>query len=140
VEITISFPASVTVSGLVLMSRQNHREHEGDIREYSLQTSGNGKDWRELQRGELVSTFAPQQILFSRSITTRFLKLVSISGFGSDQMTALAELAVIYAGPRLDEEGSPAIEYQRNRTATPEIDEGVDKRAKPTPTPGRRGF
>jgi hypothetical protein len=25
--------APVTISGLVLMPRQNHREHEGDIRE-----------------------------------------------------------------------------------------------------------
>jgi hypothetical protein len=52
-------------------------------------------------------------------------------------MTALAELAVMYVGPKLDDQGKPLMEYQRNRTATPEIDEGVDKRAKPKATPGR---
>jgi hypothetical protein len=134
-EIALTFPAPVAMSGLVLMPRQNHREHEGDIREYSVQVSDNGSDWREVRRGELGSTFEPQEISFGRTVTTRYLKLVSLSGFGTDKMTALAELAVIYAGPKLDDQGNPSIEYQRNRTATPEIDEGVDKRAKPSPTP-----
>jgi len=102
-----------------------------------VQVSDNGSVWREVQRGELGSTFAPQQITFARTVTTRYLKLVSLSGFGTDKMTALAELAIMYAGPRLDDQGNPTMEYQRNRTATPEIDEGVDKRAKPSPTPRR---
>ena len=136
-EMFVTFPSPVVMSGLVLMPRQNHREHEGDIREYSVQVSDNGSEWREVQRGELASTFAPQQITFARTITTRYLKLVSLSGFGADKMTALAELAVMYVGPRLDDQGNPTMEYQRNRTATPEIDEGVDKRAKPSPTPRR---
>lgn len=136
-EMVVTFPAPVTMSGLVLMPRQNHREHEGDIREYSVQVSDNGSEWREVQGGELGSTFAPQQIPFGGNVTTRYLKLVSLSGFGADKMTALAELAVMYAGPRLDDQGNPSMEYQRNRTATPEIDEGVDKRARPSPTPRR---
>ena len=136
-EMFVTFPAPVAMSGLVLMPRQNHREHEGDIREYSVQVSDDGSDWREVRRGELGSTFAPQPIPFARIITTRYLKLVSLSGFGTDKMTALAELAVMYAGPKLDDQGNPSMEYQRNRTATPEIDEGVDKRAKPKATPGK---
>ena len=138
VELVITFPLPVAMSGLVLMPRQNHREHEGDIREYSVQVSDDGNEWREARRGELVSTFAPQKIEFAKTITSRYLKLISLSGFGPDKTTALAELAVIYAGPRLVEKGNGAIEYQRNRTATPEIDEGPDKRAKPTPSPSRQ--
>ena len=61
-EITITFPTPVAIAGVVLMPRQNHREHEGDIREYALQVSDDGNDWREVARGELPSTFAPQQI------------------------------------------------------------------------------
>jgi hypothetical protein len=137
VEIVVTFAAPAPMTGLVLMPRQNHREHEGDIREYSVQVSDDGSVWREVQRGELGSTFAPQQITFARTVTTRYLKLVSLSGFGADKMTALGELAIMYAGPRLDDQGNPSMEYQRNRTATPEIDEGVDKRAKPSPTPRR---
>ncbi len=136
VDVVINFPAPVTMSGLVLMPRQNHREHEGDIREYIVQASDDGSEWRDVLRGELPSTFAPQQIEFPKTITARYLKLISLSGFGADKTTALAELAVMYAGPKLND-SKGTIEYQRNRSATPDIDEGtgVDKRTKPTPSP-----
>jgi hypothetical protein len=133
-ELVISFPAPVAMSGLVIMPRQNHREHEGDIREFSLQVSDDASNWREVLRGELLSTFAPQRIEFAKTLTTRYLKLVSLSGFGEDKRTALAEVAAIYVGPKLIETESGGIEYERNRTATPEIDEGPS-RAKPSPSP-----
>ena len=123
VDIVISFPAPVSMSGVVLMPRQNHREHEGDIRDYALQASDDGSIWHDVARGELLSTFAPQQIQFPRTVTTQYLKLVSLSGFGTDKTTALAELAVIYAGPGLSDSGG-SLTYQRNRSATPDIDEG----------------
>jgi beta-galactosidase len=132
VDIVVSFPSPVTMSGLVLMPRQNHREHEGDIKDYEVQISDDGTSWSGIARGELLSTFNPQSIAFSRPITTRFLKLISLSGFGPDKTTSLAELAVIYVGPKLNDSGIP-IEYQRNRSATPDIDEGPV--ARPTPSP-----
>ena len=106
VDLVISFPAPVAMSGLMLMPRQNHREHEGDIREYVVSVSDNGSEWHEVRGGELPSTFAPQRIDFSRTVTAQYLKFVSLSGFGPDQTTALAELAVIYAGPKLKDPGS----------------------------------
>ncbi len=138
VDIMINFPASVAMSGLVLMPRQNHREHEGDIREYVVQASDDGSDWRDVLRGELLSTFAPQQIEFPKKITARYLKLIALSGFGQDKTTALAELAVIYAGPKLSDSNG-TIEYRRNRSATPDIDEGTgaDKQPKPKASPVR---
>ena len=139
VSIAISFPAPVAMTGLVLMPRQNHREHEGDIREYMVQVSDDGNEWRDTARGELVSTFAPQQIRFADTIKARHLRLISLSGFGPDKTTALAELAVIYAGPKLAGSGAGPLEYQRSKTATPEIDEGTpgsDKQTMPkNPTP-----
>jgi len=138
VDFIINFPAPVAMSGLMLMPRQNHREHEGDIREYVLQASDDGSDWRDVVRGELPSTFAPQQIEFPRTITAKYLKFVSLSGFGTDKTTALAELAVIYAGPKLGEPGDGPMQYQRNKSATPDIDEGTGparKSSSPTPTP-----
>lgn len=101
VDIIVRFRASVAMSGLVLMPRQSHREHEGDIRGYAVQVSDDGSDWRDVARGELLSTFAPQQIEFSRTVNARYLKFISLSGFGSDKTTALSELAVMYAGPKL---------------------------------------
>jgi hypothetical protein len=118
------------------MPRQNHREHEGDIRAYVAQASDDGSDWRDVVRGELLSTFAPQQIEFPRTITARYLKLISLSGFGTDKTTALAELAVMYAGPKLNPSGG-TLEYQRNRSATPDIDEGPGAEPKPKASPAR---
>jgi hypothetical protein len=134
-EITVSLNAPTTISGVVLMPRQNHREHEGDIRELVLQTSDDGNVWSDIVRRELPSTFRPHVIEFSRPVTTKYLRLVALSGFGTDKTTSLAELAVIYAGPKLSDSGGP-MQYQRNRSATPDIDEGPDKpKPKPKPKP-----
>ncbi len=101
VEFVISFSAPVAMSGVVVMPRQNHREHEGDVREFAIQASDDGKVWGDIARGELLSNFAPQRIEFSRVNTARYLKFISLSGFGTDKTTALAEIAVIYAGAKL---------------------------------------
>ena len=135
-EFSVSFPKAVPFSGLVIMPRQNHRDHEGDIREYSVSISNDGKTWQEVKRGELFSTFDPQQISFGRTVNAKYLKLTSLSGFGSDKTTAIAELAIIYNGPKLPEDKNDP-EYQRSRSASTDIDEGVnadDKKPKPTPT------
>jgi hypothetical protein len=97
VDLKITLNAPVAISGVVLMPRQNHREHEGAIRGYALQVSDDGNEWREVARGELLSTFSPQQIEFIRPVTARYLKLIALSGFGTDKTTSLAELAVIRA-------------------------------------------
>jgi beta-galactosidase len=133
VELVISFPEPVPMAGLILMPRQNHREHEGDIRDFLIQVSDDASAWHEVRRGELVSTFAPQRIDFGRNVSAKYLKVTSLSGFGDDKRTALADLAVIYAGTKLNVPGS--IEYERNRSATPDIDEGSGARPKPSPTP-----
>ena len=108
-DLKITFSAPVDMAGVVLMSRQNHREHEGEIRGYLLQVSDDGEDWREVARGELLSTFAPQRIEFLHSVTARYLKLISLSGFGVDKTTSLAELAIIQPGLKV-----------KNATAPPE--------------------
>jgi beta-galactosidase len=101
VDLKIAFAAPVEMAGVLLMSRQNHREHEGDIRGYAIQVSDDGEDWREVARGELLSTFAPQRVGFINSVTARYLRLVALSGFGVDKTTSLAELAVIQPGSQV---------------------------------------
>ncbi len=135
-EFSVNFPKSVPFSGLVLMPRQNHRDHEGDVREYSVSISEDGKNWTEIKRGELVSTFDPQKILFGKTVSAKYLKFTSLSGFGNDKTTAIAELAIIYEGAKLPEDATD-LEYQRVKSASTDIDEGVnadDKKPKPTPT------
>ena len=124
-ELTIEFPNAVSFSGLVLMPRQNQRDHEGDIRGYAIQTSDDGANWTDLKRGELVSTFDPQKIIFAKNVTAKFLKIVSLSGFGNDKTTAIADLAVIYTGKQLPE-NTEDLEYKRVKSASTDIDEGVN--------------
>jgi hypothetical protein len=135
--LTISFGRRPTMTGLVVMQRQNHREHEGDVREYVVEVGEDGMPWREVARGELASTFEPQLIRFKQPVTAPRLRFTINSGFGPDTKAALAELAVIYAGPKLPEEPEDAPEYKRSRTATTDIDEGIAA-PQPSPTPARK--
>jgi hypothetical protein len=101
-ELTVTFPAPVAISGVVLMPRQNHREHEGEIRECVVSVSDDGNVWNDVNRVVLPSSFAPKNIPFSRTVSTKYLKLVSLSGFGPDKTTSIADFAVVYAGPKLE--------------------------------------
>jgi hypothetical protein len=128
----ISFPNAVSFSGLVIMPRQNHREHEGDIREYSIEISTDGTNWSEIKRGSLISTFDPQTIAFDRNVVAKLIKINSLNGFGNDKTTALADVAVIYTGPKLPD-SDEELEYKRSKAASPDIDEGAapdDKKPK----------
>ena len=122
--LTIDFPQAVEFSGLVVMPRQNHRDHEGDVRDYLLETSDNGADWRELKRGALVSTYDQQQIDLGRTINARHLRFTALSGFGADKTAAIAELALIYKGPPLPE-NSGGLDYKRVKSASSDIDENL---------------
>lgn len=131
--LTIAFAQPVSFSGLVVMPRQNHRDHEGDVREYAVEVSDDGIAWRELTRGALGSTFDQQTIPFGRAVSAKFVKFVALSGFGDDKTVSIAELAVIYTGPRLPD-NPDLLEYKRVKSASSDIDEGVnadDKKKKP---------
>ena len=63
-RIEISFPAPVAMDGLIVMPRQNQREHQGDIRDYKIESSDDGTNWQEIASGQLASTFDEQKISF----------------------------------------------------------------------------
>jgi hypothetical protein len=125
--LTIAFPAAVPFDGLVLMPRQNHRDHEGDVREWQVAVSDDGTAWRDVRRATLGSTFDPQTIRFD-GVSARWLRLTALSGFGADRASALADVAVSYTGPALpDEDGE--LQYQRSRSTSSDVDEaGMDDR------------
>ncbi len=126
-ELTIRFPNPVEMSGLVIMNRQNHRRREGDIKEYVIEQSTDGKQWQTLTTGSLESTFDPQTIDFGKTIKTSSLKLRSVSGFGADMAASLAEVAVIYAGPSLTDEAVETAAYRKVASATEEMFEGINE-------------
>ncbi len=123
-KIEISFPKPVAMNGLIVMPRQNQREHQGDIREYQIESSDDGTNWQAVADGQLASTFDGQKISFGKTVTAKELKLTAISGFGTDNAAALAEFAVIYAGPKIVDNAATEMEYKNIRTASPDIDAG----------------
>ena len=121
-QLTITFARSVPFNGLVLMPRQNHRDHEGDMRELLIQVSDDGSTWRDVQRATLGSTFDPQTVTFAQGVTARYLKLTSLAGFGADRASALADVAIMYTGPSLKGDGGE-MQYQRSRSSSVDVDE-----------------
>jgi hypothetical protein len=127
-ELTVEFPQAVPFDGLVLMPRQNHRDHEGDVREWRIEASDDGQQWREVKRATLGSTFEPQKVLFERGVSARYLKLTALSGFGNDATSAIADVAIMYTGPALPTEANET-EYQRSRSTSADVDEaGMDEK------------
>lgn len=133
-ELTVRFPQPVAMNGLVLMPRQNDRDHLGDTREYTVEISDDGQNWKQVLHSRLASTWEPQQVQFPQTVTTRQLRFTSLSGFGNDTSTALAELAVIYAGPKLQDHSGGTIEYHRSQSTSTDVDEGPGSPAR-TNTP-----
>jgi beta-galactosidase len=130
--LTVIFPAPVPMNGLVLMSRQNDRNHIGDTQAYQIEAANGDGPWQKIVSGELASTWDPQTIHFPKTVTATRLKFIARSDFGDDHSTALAELAVRYAGPKLSDTGSGEIHYRYVPTASPDVDAGGNPSARPS--------
>jgi beta-galactosidase len=125
-NLTVRFPEPVAMEGLVIMPRQNDRDHLGDVRTYTIEVSDDGEQWRVVTSGQLASTWAPQRLAFPATITAKELRFTASSGFGRDTSAALAELAVLYGGPKLGSNDSGTVEYRRSRSTSTDVEEGGD--------------
>jgi hypothetical protein len=86
----------------------------------------------------LSSTWEPQTITLDQAATTRHLRLTAHSGFGKDTSTALADIAVLYAGPPMPENtGADEIRYQRSRSTSTDVDEGQSPADPPPNQPAK---
>ncbi|BCJ95530.1 beta-galactosidase [Anaerocolumna cellulosilytica] len=112
----------LTIKGLLYMARQNEREHKGDIKGCRIQAFIDG-DWQVVYDGNLVSSYAPIEILFSKEVTTDKVRFTGLYGFSAenipvftknkegwylqykdyaDTTAAIAELLFIPAGSSID--------------------------------------
>lgn len=144
-EIEISFPSLTEMSGIVYMPRQNHRDHEGAIKDYLIQISTDGKDWIDVMKGEFESSFDPKKVIFTKKVEAAKLKLIALSGFGyeivhhwsktskgwycqtgpyEDNSLSIGEIAVICPNiANTDSSEGLSIEYKEVKTATTDIDQ-----------------
>ncbi len=125
-ELIVTFPASVAMNGVVILPRQNDRDHTGDVKNFSITTSADGTNWNTAAQGELASTWSPQTIAFGKTLSAKQLRFTALSGFGADTVAAIAELAVVYAGPKLAANDSDNVEYRRSRSTSTDVDEGTE--------------
>ncbi len=121
-ELTVSFPQPIPMNGFVCMTRQNQRQHLGDIREYVVEVSNDGAQWRQVYQGKLESTFEPQRVRFGQTVRARHFRLRALSGFGPDQTCALAELAILGTDVGSARTPGPSTTYRSIPTATEEIE------------------
>lgn len=125
--IEIEFPQSTAMDGIICMNRQNSMIHEGDIKEYVLEASDDRRIWVQVNKGRLVSSVMPQKILFDHTVTAKYLRLTAISGYDRQPAASLAELAVIYAGPKLYDKDIEVDEDEDyiEKSQTAEVDEPI---------------
>ncbi|MCA9260847.1 MAG: discoidin domain-containing protein, partial [Planctomycetales bacterium] len=99
-ELTLQFNEPVTFAMVQLMNRQNARAREGDICDFEIEVSDDGRQWRVVKRGRLKSTWNPQTVSLDESATAKYVRLRALSGYGPSEGAALAEFAVIPLGVR----------------------------------------
>ncbi len=80
----------IPVKGLIYMPRQNEREHKGDIKGCRVQAYVNNS-WREVYKGELVSSYAPKEILFREPVTAKKIRFTARYGFSAKGINTYTE-------------------------------------------------
>jgi hypothetical protein len=132
-ELVFTFTNAVAMDGVVIMPRQNDRDHLGDVREFGLALS-DGTNVTYATKWTLASTWNPQTVKFPQRVTARQLRFTALSGFGNDSSASLAELAVIYAGAKLPENPDSGGNFKRVRSTSSDVDEAPAV----TDRPGKR--
>ena len=87
----IQTPQKHNISGILYMPRQNHREHEGELRSYLIEAWLDGT-WKQVQKGKLSSSYEPKRIAFLHEVYTdriRFTALDTFSALGKSCFWAM---------------------------------------------------
>lgn len=90
VRLTGSYPYSFiiqttqkhNISGILYMPRQNHREHEGELRSYCIEAWVNDT-WKQVQKGKLSSSYEPKRIAFAQEVYTDRIRFTALDTFSA---------------------------------------------------------
>lgn len=78
----IQTPQKQNISGILYMPRQNHREHEGELRSYLIEAWLDGT-WKQVQKGKLSSSYEPKRIAFLHEVYTDRIRFTALDTFGA---------------------------------------------------------
>lgn len=70
------------ISGILYMPRQNHREHEGELRSYFIEAWLDGT-WKQVQKGKLSSSYEPKRIAFLHEVYTDRIRFTALDTFSA---------------------------------------------------------
>lgn len=70
------------ISGILYMPRQNHREHEGELRSYCIEAWVNDT-WKQVQKGKLSSSYEPKRIAFLQEVYTDRIRFTALDTFSA---------------------------------------------------------
>jgi beta-galactosidase len=94
-RMTISFEHAIAPRGLIVINGQKDRKRIGDIADYVVEASSDGKSWREAARGRLESTFAVQEIALASTGPLKQLRFTALNSYDGGNVACLAEIAVV---------------------------------------------
>ena len=76
----IRTPEKHTLSGILYMPRQNHREHEGELCSYRIEAWVNDT-WKLITQDHLSSSYEPKRIAFPQKIYTDRIRFMALDTF-----------------------------------------------------------
>lgn len=76
----IRTPQKHTLCGILYMPRQNHREHEGELRSYRIEAWINDA-WKLIAQDHLSSSYEPKRIAFPQEIYTDRIRFTALDTF-----------------------------------------------------------
>ncbi len=94
-DVIIRFNEPARAVGLRCLPRQD--VHNGQIKDYLVAVSDDGRSWREIARGQFQPGATEQNVKFSEPATFKFLKLTALTGYRNELFATLAELTLIPA-------------------------------------------
>ena len=89
----IDFERVISITGLKLTARSTG--FNGRIKDFVIWSRAEGGDWKQVKKGDLPDTAEPQTVRFPTRLSTRHLRIESLSSHHGDY-TSLAEVGVIY--------------------------------------------
>ena len=78
----IQTPQKHNIFGILYMPRQNHREHEGELRSYCIEAWVNDT-WKQVQKGKLSSSYEPKRIAFLQEVYTDRIRFTALDTFSA---------------------------------------------------------
>lgn len=83
-----------TIKGLTYLPRQNG--HNGNIKEYSIQVSLDGKNWSQpVSKGTFANNRQEKQVLFDRPVKARYIRFTALSEQNGQDYASGAEITVL---------------------------------------------